>query len=410
MTERPSFDDLGLRDDVLADLAEMGYERPTLIQELAIPPGLAGRDVVGIAQTGTGKTAAFGLPLVERLTPGGGTGALVLSPTRELALQTVEFLEAMGRRRGLRVAVLIGGERYAGQDRSLAADPDVVVGSPGRVLDQIRRRRLLTRGIHALVLDEADRLLDMGFAPQIAAIVRHLPRKRQTMLFSATMPSSIQALARTYMRLPVEVTAGPKLTPVDGCRQEVFVTTPREKIVLLKYLLRQHEGQVLIFTRTRRGADQLHGAIQASGHRVAVLHADREQAERRRALEGYRAGQYRILVATDIAARGLDVEDLAQVVNYDVPPTAEDYIHRVGRTARAKRSGVASTLATIEDLRALRTIETGIGRKIPTTTIPRADLTQFWREEAVRELEATRRNGTPGRRQKIVRFRPHRRS
>jgi len=389
----PSFAEFGLSAPVLADVAALGYERPTPIQAAAIPVALEGRDVIGLAQTGTGKTAAFVLPIVERLPADGGLRALVLSPTRELTLQTFECVKSMGRSKGFRAAAIIGGEDFAAQNAALAEHPAMVVGTPGRVLDQMERRRIDPRHVEVLVLDEADRLLDMGFAEQIEAIVDRLPRDRQTLLFSATMPSGIKAMARLYMRDPVEVAVGATMTAVATCRQELYTCSPREKTMLLKWLLRREDGQVLVFTRTKRGADELYRELRRGTHTVAVLHADRTQDERKHAMRRFREREVQVLVATDLASRGLDVDGIARVVNYDVPPTAEDYLHRIGRTARATRDGAASTFATIDDLSALRSIESVIKQRIPSVYVKREELLAFAREEAAREHELAQQRG-----------------
>jgi len=380
-----SFESLGLGPDLCSSLRDLGFELPTPIQARAIPSVLLGQDVIGIAQTGTGKTAAYVLPLIQRLGHGGGLRILVLSPTRELTLQICSHALSMGRLTGFQTISIIGGESFGTQNRELDAAPDMVVGTPGRVYDQIRRGRLPTRNIEVLVLDEADRLLDMGFAPQIEEIVRQIPRRRQTLLFSATMPSGIQALARSYLHEPQEIVVGPVLSAVDTCHQELYVATPREKVMLLKYLLHREQGSVLVFTRTKRGADEVEHLIRHSGRGVAALHADRSQDERKKAMNGFREGKYGVLVATDLAARGLDVDGITLVINFDVPPTAEDYLHRIGRTARAQRTGRAYTFATIDDLTALRNIETRLGKKLPFMVISREDLNAFAREEASHE-------------------------
>jgi len=387
-----SFAALGLGPELLADLARIGFELPTPIQAKAIPVVLSGKDVIGIAQTGTGKTAAFVLPILERLTRDSGLAALVLSPTRELAEQTWNCALTMGQTKGIGAAFIIGGEGYREQNESLRDRPGLVVGTPGRIMDQMQRKNLPTDDIHYVVLDEADRLLDMGFAPQIQEIFRWLPKERQTLLFSATMPPRVQSLTRLYQHEPVEVSVGPKHQAVDTCVQELYVVTEREKGLLARYLVHHEEGPVLVFTRTRRGADQLYRSLRKTGHSVTVLHADRTQEERRRAMEDFRSGNKRVLVATDIASRGLDVEGIARVINYDVPPTGEDYLHRIGRTARASRTGHASTLATIEDLGALRSIEAGLQKKIPSVVIPRDDLNSFARDEAGREYDHAERS------------------
>ncbi len=392
-----TFAQLGLCPELLEAVESAGFEKPTPIQAAAIPKILEGRDVVGIAQTGTGKTAAFGLPSMHRLGARGGPRGLVLSPTRELAIQTQMCFEQFGKGMGFRSALIIGGASFRDQQKQLGESPDIVVGTPGRVLDQIERRHLSSKELELLVLDEADRLLDMGFAPQINAILEQLPRDRQTLLFSATMPPAIEKLTTDYLRDPETVTVGPRHQAVDRCTQELYITTPHEKLLLLQYLLREDEGQVLVFTRTRRGADEVYRWIRRAGHQVAVLHADRRQEERIRALSGFRDGNVRVLVATDIASRGLDVEGISRVINYDVPPTSEDYLHRIGRTARASREGHASTFASMEDLGALRSIEAGIGAEIPTVVIPRSELNAIAREEAAREHERSDSRSGSGR-------------
>jgi ATP-dependent RNA helicase RhlE len=384
----PSFAELGCGPEILADLAELRFVRPTPIQAAAIPVVLSGRDVIGIAQTGTGKTAAFCLPIIQRLRAEEGPRALVLSPTRELTLQTFECVKLMGRTKGFTAAAIIGGEDFVGQHRELAKSPSMVVGTPGRVLDLIERGRLDLRRVEVLVLDEADRLLDMGFADQIDAIVRYVPRDRQTLLFSATMPSGIKALARAYMKDPVEVSVGPTMSAVSTCKQELYSCTPREKSWLAHWLMLREPGQTLIFCRTKRGADELERVLRRGGHSVGVLHADRTQEERNRSLAKFRAGEVRILVATDLASRGLDIDGIARVVNFDVPPTAEDYLHRIGRTARAARTGTASTFVTLEDLQSVRSIESVTKQRIPTIFVKSEELLAVARELSARELES----------------------
>ena len=402
----PEFAELGLCAALQQELVKLGFERPTPIQKSAVPVILRGDDVLGIAQTGTGKTAAFILPILERLGGGGGLRSLVLSPTRELTTQIHTFVDQVGGSVNFRAAEIIGGEAYGGQNRALASAPDMVVGTPGRVLDQMESLRLPTADVEVLVLDEADRLLDMGFAPQIEAILRRIPKQRQTMLFSATMPARVKALARKYMHEPVEVAVGPRDRAVDRCTQELFVCSPGEKIGLLKYLLREESGTVLVFTRTKRAADLVGRVVERSGHEVGILHADRRQSERRQVMADFRAGRVRVLVATDIASRGLDVEGIARVVNYDVPPTAEDYLHRIGRTARAEREGHASTFATGEDLGALRAIEARLGQRLPSRVVSREELHAFLSdEEQAAAARRARRNSRPseGRREEADR-------
>jgi superfamily II DNA/RNA helicase len=263
----------------------------------------------------------------------------------------------------------------------------MVVGTPGRVLDLIERRRLDLQAVEVLVLDEADRLLDMGFADQIDAIIRYVPRERQTLLFSATMPSGIKALARAYMHDQVEVSVGPTMSAVANCKQELYSCTPREKPWLAHWLMQREEGQTLIFCRTKRGADELERILRRGGHSVGVLHSDRTQGERNQSLARFRDGSVRILVATDLASRGLDIDGIARVVNFDVPPTAEDYLHRIGRTARAQRAGTASTFVTLEDLGSVRSIESVTKQRIPSIFVKSEDLLALARELSQREIE-----------------------
>jgi ATP-dependent RNA helicase RhlE len=332
---------------------------------LAIPPGLTGKDVIGCAQTGTGKTAAFAIPMIERLAGGHGTRALILVPTRELAMQVEKVINELGRRRGIGGVLIVGGANMPQQERALRQFPDVIVGTPGRLLDHMWRGTLNLTGIKILVLDEADRLLDMGFAPQINQILDAIPEERQTLLFSATMPDDVSALARTRLRQPVraQVTSIGK-TP-SSAEQKVFHASREEKNPLLRRLVRQERGPALVFTRTKSRADRVGRMLVDEGVQAAVLHGDRTMGQRRDALEGFRRGKYRVLVATDIMARGIHVNGIAHVINYDVPNSPEDYVHRIGRTARAQATGRASTFVTPEERQQLRAIERLLGRSVP---------------------------------------------
>ena len=363
------FSNLGLSAEVLQDIRAAGYTAPTPIQAQAIPPALAGRDVVGCAQTGTGKTAAFVIPMVERLAGATGTRGLILAPTRELALQIQATIDALGRRRAVRAATIIGGVSMGPQERALRARTTIIVATPGRLLDHLDRGTARLDGLRILVLDEADRMLDMGFAPQLDRILRVVPRVRQTMLFSATIPADVAALARAHLREPAQVAVGPRATPVAAAAQRLFLAGRDEKTPLLLTLLRRESGRVLIFTRTKHRADKVARAVGAAGHRVARIHGNRSQAQRQDALAGFRTGAYRVMVATDIAARGIDVPGVAQVINYDLPATYEDYVHRVGRTARAQASGLASSLVAPDERDQLRTIERMLGAPVPRGTV-----------------------------------------
>jgi len=371
----PSFDDLSLTPAMREAIARVGYTTPTPIQAQAIGPILEGRDLIGCAQTGTGKTAAFAIPTIERLTGEGLTPptrgglrpprALVLAPTRELALQIAEAFDVLGRAQGVTVAVLIGGESMGPQLAALQRRPDVIVATPGRLFDHVERRTLALGTLRIVVLDEADRMLDMGFAPQVERILRVTPLDRQTLCFSATMPTEVAALVRRHLVRPVRVDAGVIARPVARVKQMLYKAQAQEKTPLLLRLLGEERGQTLVFTRTKHRADRVARAVGAAGHRVTRLHADRSMSQRREALDGFRSGRYRVLIATDIAARGIDVPEIAHVVNFDLPHTAEDYIHRIGRTARADASGRATSFAAPEELAQLRTIEQHLGHPVP---------------------------------------------
>lgn len=362
-----SFNALGLSEAMLHDITKAGFSEPTPIQAQAIPPGLAGRDVLGCAQTGTGKTAAFVIPMVERLAAGpkGHPRALVLAPTRELAIQIQETIDKLGRSRRIFATTVVGGADMNAQMRGLRQRPDIIVATPGRLLDHMWNGTINLIHMKVLVLDEADRMLDMGFAPQINQILEALPEERQTLLFSATMPTNVADLVRASVKDPVRITIGKSSTPADRAEQALHHTTREDKPKLLLSLLDADRDSVLVFTRTKHGADRLGRALGSAGHKVATIHGDRSLSQRRAALEGFRRGTFRVLVATDIAARGIDVANIGHVVNYDLPNTPEDYIHRIGRTARVKASGRATSFITSEDHLQLRAIEKLMGQAIP---------------------------------------------
>jgi ATP-dependent RNA helicase RhlE len=365
-----SFNDLSLSAPMLDAVTRAGYETPTPIQARAIPPALAGRDLIGCAQTGTGKTAAFAIPIVERLSaarPAAGARALVLAPTRELALQISQAFAMLGGARGLRTVTLIGGEAMGPQLADLARRPDVIVATPGRLFDHLQRRSATLSSVRIVVLDEADRMLDMGFEPQVSRILAVTPLDRQTLCFSATMPEAVERLVRKHLSRPERVEVGVAARPVATVTQRLYATESHDKTPLLLRLLGEDGGQTLVFTRTKHRADRLARAVAAAGHRVTRLHADRTMSQRREALDGFRAGRYRVLVATDIAARGIDVPEIAHVVNFDLPQTPEDYIHRIGRTARAEATGQATSFATPEERDQLRAIEQHLGHRVPRT-------------------------------------------
>ncbi len=366
-TAHAHFHTLGLSEALVHDLTKAGFTQPTSIQAQAIPPALAGRDVLGCAQTGTGKTAAFVIPMIERLAamPNGHPRGLILAPTRELALQIQETIDKFGRSKRIVATTLIGGADMQAQVRGLRQHPDILVATPGRLLDHMWNGTVNLAPMKILVLDEADRMLDMGFAPQINQILDAMPEERQTLLFSATLPEDLASLARASVKNPVRVMVAPPATTADGITQALHHTTHDNKTTLLVSLLGKEQDTVLVFTRTKHRADRLGRALGSAGHKVAVLHGNRSLAQRRRALEGFKRGTFRVLVATDIAARGIDVANIGHVVNFDLPKCPEDYVHRIGRTARMHATGRATSFVTAEDHDQLRAIEKLLGQPVP---------------------------------------------
>ncbi|OGL66596.1 hypothetical protein A2856_02855 [Candidatus Uhrbacteria bacterium RIFCSPHIGHO2_01_FULL_63_20] len=363
------FDGLGISPRLLEALDRLKITQPTPIQSKAIPVAIEGSDVVGIAQTGTGKTFAFGIPMLQRLSRTKGQG-LVLLPTRELALQVEENLMKLARGFGLRTAVLIGGASMHRQNEWLRKVPHVIVATPGRLIDHLEQKTVKLDRVNTLVLDEADRMLDMGFAPQINRILRVVPKDRQTMLFSATMPAEIARIAAEYMKLPVRIEVAPQGTAAERVTQELYVVRKEDKPRLLEHLLREGRGSTLVFTRTKFGARKLARVLKAAKHNAAEIHSDRSLAQRREALEGFKSGKYRVLVATDIAARGIDVTGIELVVNFDLPDQAEDYVHRIGRTARAGHAGRAVSFAMPDQGADVRAIEKLVRVQLPISKTP----------------------------------------
>jgi ATP-dependent RNA helicase RhlE len=388
-----TFAQLHLSREALDALRRARFTRPTPIQARAIPPALEGKDVIGCAATGTGKTAAYVLPLVERFAGKKGTLGLVLAPTRELVLQIAEPVRFFAEPRGLTHAVVIGGEDMAAQVEALKQRPSFVLATPGRLVDLLETDAAAFPHLEALVLDEADRMLDMGFLPQLERILAALPRRRQTLLFSATLGPDVSRFARERLYRPVRVEVTRSGTPAERAEQRLYFVKPEEKTPLLLSLLSRDEATALIFTRTKERADKVHKHLQRAGYRCAVLHADRTQNQRRQALDGFREGTYRCLVATDIAARGLDIEDVGHVINYDLPHAPEDYVHRIGRTARAEASGVASTFATSKDSAVLAQVERLMRAKVPRVAVPRED--PVFQKEWERLLASQRDPGPP---------------
>jgi ATP-dependent RNA helicase RhlE len=368
MQKQEEFAGMLLDPRLLAAVADLGFERPTPVQQAAIPAGLAGRDVLGCAATGSGKTAAFALPILHRLVKRqrGVTRALVVVPTRELAMQVEQHARELAAHTDIRVTSIFGGVSMGPQVSAFKRGVDVMVATPGRLLDHMGRRHGGLEGIEALVLDEADRMLDMGFLPDIRRIMGHLPPvPRQTFFFSATLPPSIVELAGELLDDPARIDVERKQAPAAGVAQAIFEVDHRAKTELLMELLDRNEvGNAIVFTRTKHRANRLAQKLERRGVAVARIHGNRSQNQRTRALDGFRAGRYRVIVATDILARGIDVEALDHVVNFDMPATAEDYIHRVGRTGRAEATGDAFTFVTPDDRELVQAIERKVGRSI----------------------------------------------
>jgi len=360
---------LGIAPKLLEALDRLKFTVPTPIQHKSIPVAIEGKDIIGIAQTGTGKTLAFGIPMIQRVARTGGRGLVVL-PTRELALQVEEAYKMLAGPAGLRTAILIGGTSMGPQLRMLQAKPHVVIGTPGRIIDHLEQHTLNLSDVKILVLDEADRMLDMGFMPQIRRILKEVPRERQTMLFSATMPDDIVRIASQYMQMPVRVEVAPQGTIAERVEHELFVVRKDQKNRLLERLLKDYHGSVLVFSRTKFGARRICRAVLSMGESVAEIHSDRSLAQRREALDGFKAGKYRVLVATDIAARGIDVVGIELVINYDVPENPEDYVHRIGRTGRAGMAGRAISFATPEQGDEVREIEKLARVPLPISKLP----------------------------------------
>jgi ATP-dependent RNA helicase RhlE len=382
--ERVSFADLDLVPEVLRAVSDAGYTHPTPIQEQAIPLALEGRDLIGLAQTGTGKTAGFTLPIIQNLIGAplvDSSGehqhrvrVLILTPTRELAAQVEESFRKYGKYTSLRVVPIFGGVGIEPQSKALRRGVDVVVATPGRLLDHMERQNVSFDDLEVLVLDEADRMLDMGFAPQLNRIVDAIPPYRQTLLFSATMPPEVEALARKYLRKPVVVQVGRRSEAASTVTHAVYPVPRDRKTTLLVQLLKQSDmDSVLIFTRTKHGADRVVRHLDDEGIAATAMHADKSQGERTRALDDFKSGKIRVLVATDIAQRGLDVSGITHVINYDVPQQPEDYVHRIGRTGRAAATGDAYTFMSPDEIAMVRTIERMIKQQIPRISVPGYD-------------------------------------
>jgi ATP-dependent RNA helicase RhlE len=369
-----AFSDLALDTPLLEAVDSLGYERPTPVQEQAIPQIIAGRDVVGCAQTGTGKTAAFVLPVLQRLGRGDGVRGLVVTPTRELCSQIDDVARTVTRFTRQHAVAVYGGVPYVPQAQAVRGGVDLIVATPGRLLDMISRGDVSLSKVEILVLDEADRMLDMGFWPDVERIMRKLPPRRQNLLFSATMSRGVLEAIRDTLHDPVRIQIGEVYTPVDEVDQAVLPVHTDQKIDLLIHFLREHKPErTLIFTRTKHRADRLERQLKRNGIKCAIMHSNRSQEQREKALKGFKSGRYGVLIATDIVARGIDVDGISHVVNFDIPIKPEDYVHRIGRTARAGATGEALSLLTAEDVHELKAIERLIGCELVRRDLPGFD-------------------------------------
>ncbi len=391
-TPATGFYGLGIAPKLLAALDALKFTVPTPIQARAIPAAAEGKDMVGIAQTGTGKTIAFAIPMIQQLAARDGKG-LVLVPTRELAMQVAEVVRLFAPLMGMNAAIIIGGESSGRQVQELRKNPRIIIATPGRLIDHINQRNVNLGGVRVLVLDEADRMFDMGFAPQIKKIIAALPRDRQTMLFSATMPDAIMKLASAHMKLPVRIEVARSGTVVDKVEQELFIVDRGDKSALLAKLLDKYWGSVLLFVRTKHSAKKIARAIREMPHNAAEIHSNRSLAQRREALEGFKSGKYRVLVATDIAARGIDVTGIELVINYDLPDEEENYVHRIGRTGRAGQPGRAITFASPDQRKDVRSIERLIRMPLLVSTFPDISAAEFGGPEGPSQPGEKRRPG-----------------
>ena len=369
-TTNISFRNLGLSKEILESIKRIGFKNPTPIQLAVIQPSLEGRDVMGLAQTGSGKTAAFVIPMAERLMHGKGLRGLIICPTREIALQSKAFLDLFGKHHNLKTVCVIGGVKMGPQIKELKAKPDIVVATPGRLADHMERKNIHLDHIEELVLDEADHMLDMGFIDQIRQILKAIPKKRHTMMFSATMPKSIEGLAKQFLNEPLRIDILPEGGAAEGITHRIYMVDDADRKKCLLALLNQELGTTLVFTRTKIDADWLCRILEKEGHPVTNIHSDRSQNERTKALTGFRKGEHRILIATDIAARGIDVPGIEHIVNFGITQTVEEYIHRAGRTARMNEIGIVSTICTWLDKEMIARIEAELDEEIPRCSVP----------------------------------------
>lgn len=393
-TSKALFYHLGIAPDMLKILENLKFVTPTPIQQQAIPIALEGKDLMGIAQTGTGKTLAFGIPIVQRLASDGGK-ALIIVPTRELALQIEAALTPLLTPFKMKSVVLIGGVKMSEQLEDIECGPDIIIATPGRMNDHIYHCTIELGEVGIVVLDEADRMFDMGFEPQVKSILRCVTNKKQVMLFSATMPPDILKLATKHMRFPISIEIAPSGTTIKEVSQELFIVKESGKIDILKILLQKYRGTVLVFTRTKLKASRITRRIRYMGVKVTEIHSNRTMGQRTQAIEGFKRGRYRVLVATDIAARGIDISMIELVINYDLPDDAENYVHRIGRTARAGKEGHAITFATPTQNHDINKIESLIKMPLPRSTHPKFTNARFIENDSkkTRSLDGHRHSG-----------------
>ncbi len=391
-----SFRNLGINKQLVDHLEKIQFKTPTPIQHKAIPVALTGQDFVGIAQTGTGKTLAFGIPMVQKVIENNAYG-LVLVPTRELAQQVEETLAKISRPFKIKTALIIGGASINNQIKDLKQNPQIIIATPGRLNDHIKRHSVFLSDIRTVVLDEADRMLDMGFEPQIRTILKMTDQERQTLLFSATMPPKIVKMSTQYMQMPISIEVAKQGSTAKNITQEVFIIKKENKTPLLVKLVEQYQGTILVFTRTKFGARKLTQQLNNIGYKTAEIHSNRSLAQRRTAIEGFKSGRFRILVATDIAARGIDVSNIEVVINYDLPEDIENYVHRIGRTARAGKEGRAVSFATPDQRGTIKQIEKLIRMEIEIAQHPEIISATFSATEPHRTENRPRSYGRPAR-------------
>ncbi len=401
-----TFDGHGISPEILAILTKLGFTKPTPIQHQAIPSAVEGNDVIGIAQTGTGKTLSFGIPMIQRIVANGGNGLVVL-PTRELALQVDEVFQKIGKPLGIRTAVFIGGASMQLQRQMIKQQPHILIATPGRLLDHMEKRTITLGKVGVLVLDEADRMLDMGFSVQINKILSAVPKERQTLLFSATMPNDIVTIANRHMKTPLRIEVAPAGTASERVEQSLYIVHRDEKLKLLKSIIDEEPGTVLVFTRTKYGAKNSTEKLKLLGYKVAEIHSNRSLGQRKEALEGFKKGRYKVLIATDIASRGIDVTGIGTVVNYDLPNDPEDYVHRIGRTGRAGAEGRAVSFALPDQRDEIKRIERLIRNEIPRKGLPDGMIAAKLSEPARRPVHSVSSGSVRSRPQKKA-WRVHR--